>query len=110
MIIEVKGGKNVGIGVLRQLRGVLENEEAQIAGLIVLEPLSETKARNFTRFMGEAGDLDVMGTLYSRMQMLTVNQILAGERFLTPSVVGRRELQPELLPMGGGRNIPSQRG
>lgn len=50
--------------------------------------------------MAEAGDLDVMGTFYSRMQMLTVDQILAGERFLTPSVIGRRELQPS-LPLGG---------
>ena len=100
MIIEVKGGKNVGIGVLRQLRGVLENEEAEMAGLIVLEPLSEIKERNFRRFAAEAGDMDVMGVKYERMQVLSVDEILARARFLTPSVVGRRELQPS-LPLGG---------
>ena len=102
MIIEVKGGKNVGIGVLRELRGVLEDELALMAGLIIMEPLGPTKQRNFDKFMGEAGDLDVMGTKYARMQMLTVDQILAGQRFLTPSVVGRRELQPSLALGGPG--------
>ena len=100
MIIEVKGGKNVGIGVLRELRGVLEDEIAVMAGLIIMEPLGATKQRNFDRFMSEAGDLDLLGTPYARMQLLTVDQILAGKRFLTPSVVGRRELQPS-LPLGG---------
>ena len=100
MIIEVKGGKNVGIGVLRELRGVLEDEAAVMAGLIVMEPLGATKERNFHRFMAEAGDLNVMGVQYARLQMLSVEQILAGERFLTPSVAGRRELQPS-LPLGG---------
>ena len=100
MIIEVKGGKNVGIGVLRQLLGVLENDEAQLAGLIVLEPLSPTKLRNFVRFMAEAGDLELLGTKYPRVQLLTVEQILDGFRFHTPSVVARRlKLQPA-LPLG----------
>ena len=35
MILEVKGGKHVGIGVLRELRGVLEDDHALMAGLIV---------------------------------------------------------------------------
>ena len=104
MIIEVKGGKNVGIGVLRALRGVLEDEAALMAGLIIMEPLGATKQRNFDRFMAEAGDLDVLGVKYARMQMLTVDQILSGTRFLTPSVVGRREAQ-QSLPLGG----PGQR-
>ena len=103
MIIEVKGGKNVGIGVLRQLRGVLEDDAAAMAGLIVMEPLGATKERNFRRFIVEAGDLDVMGTKYARMQILTVDQILSGDRFLTPSVAGRRAAQPELALGGPGR-------
>ena len=103
MIIEVKGGKNVGIGVLRQLRGVLEDDEAAMAGLIVMEPLGATKERNFRRSIVEAGDLDVMGVQYARLQMLTVDQILAGDRFLTPSVAGRRAAQPELALGGPGR-------
>ena len=36
MAIEVKGGKNVGIGVLRELRGVLDDDTALMAGLIAM--------------------------------------------------------------------------
>ena len=89
MVLEVKGGSSVGIAVVRDLRGVLEREEAEMAGLVVMEPLGPTKERNFRREMAQAGDLDLHGTKYARMQILTVADILAGKRFLTPSVVGR---------------------
>ncbi len=69
MIIEVKGGKNIGIGVLRQLRGVLEDELAVVmAGLIVLEPLSAAKERNFKRFVAEAGVVKLGGLEYPAMR------------------------------------------
>ena len=59
MVVEVKGGKNVGIGVMRELQGVLEYDMALMAGLIVLEPLGKVKARNFAKFMGKAGTLTI---------------------------------------------------
>ena len=100
MVIEVKGGKNVGIGVVRDLRGVLERETAQMAGLIVMDELGEVKTRNFVKEMAQAGDLDVHGMKYARMQMLTVQDILDGKRFTTPSVArARGEAQPA-LPLG----------
>ena len=71
-----------------------------MAGLIVLHPLGEPKARNFRVAMGEAGDIDIAGVPYPRMQMLTVEDILAGARFATPGAVGRGEAQP-VLPMSG---------
>lgn len=89
MAIEVKGGKNVGINVVRELRGVLDNDQALMVGLIVLEPLGERKERNFRKFMADAGDLDVLGMKYARMQILTVEEILDGKRFHTPGAVGR---------------------
>ena len=46
--------------------------------------------------MAEAGDLDVLGVKYPRMQMLTVAQIVAGERFNTPSVAARSVVAPRL--------------
>ena len=49
--------------------------------------------RNFRGLMAKAGDLEVMGTPYARMQILSVSQILEGERFDTPSVAGRRSRQ-----------------
>jgi len=96
MAIEVKGGRNVSIYDLRALSGVLDNDAAVMAGLIVMEPLGTTRERNFHRFMAGAGDLDVMGVKYPRMQMLTVDDILDGKRFRTPRVVGRGDGQQNL--------------
>lgn len=100
MVIEVKGGRNVGIADVRALKCVLDADDALMAGLIVLHPLGEKKTRNFRLAMAEAGVVDIAGVPYSRMQMLTVKQILAGERFATPGAVGRGEAQP-VLPMSG---------
>ena len=99
MVIEVKGGKNVGIGVLRELRGVLDDDMALMAGLIIHEPLNKIKERNFRRFMSSTGDLDVLGVKYPKMQILTTSDILGGKRFITPSVVGRTVKSP-VLPLG----------
>ena len=97
MAIEVKGGKNVGIKEVRELRGVLDNDQALIAGLIILEPFGKTKERNIRRFMADAGDMDVLGVKYPRMQVITVADILEGKRFHTPGVAGRGLAQPALL-------------
>ena len=98
MAIEVKGGKNVGINVVRELRGVLDNDQALMAGLIVMEPLGERKERNFRKFIADAGDLDALGMKYARMQMLTVAEILKGKRFHTPGAVGRVDQAALPLP------------
>ena len=98
MVIEVKGGKNVSIADVRALRGVLDTNTALMAGLIVMDRPGPTKERNFKRFMAEASDLTVMGTQYPRMQLLTVGEILDGQRFVTPSVAGRGSGQ-ESLPL-----------
>ena len=97
MAIEVKGGLNVGIKDVRELRGVLDNDHAKMAGLIVMHPFGHTKERNIRRFMADAGDMDVMGVKYPRMQVITVAEILDGKRFHTPSVAGRGLAQPALL-------------
>ncbi len=97
MAIEVKGGRNIGIKEVRELRGVLDNDRALLAGLIVMEPLGPVKERNFKRFMVEAGDLDSMGVKYARMQLLTVSDILEGKRFHTPGVAGRGLAEPKML-------------
>ena len=96
MAIEVKGGKNVNITALRALKGVLDNDSALIAGLIIMEPLGAVKERNFRQFMAGAGDLEVSGINYPRMQILTISDILEGTRFHTPSVAGRGIAQPSL--------------
>ena len=100
MILEVKGGKNVGVSVVRDLRGAMEREDILMAGLIVMNDPGPRKTANFKREMASAGDLDVNGVLYPRMQMLTVPEILQGKRFETPSVArGKGRKQPS-LPLG----------
>jgi len=89
MALEVKGGKTVGINVVHELRGVLEREEAQMVGLIILHTLGERQARNFRSEMAQAGDIDIGGTSYPRMQMLTATEILEGQRFDTPGAAAR---------------------
>ena len=96
MVVEVKGGRNVNITDLRALKGVLDNDEALLSGLLVLHPLGERKLRNFNQFMAGAGSLDIDGASYPRMQIMTVEEILEGKRFGTPWVVGRHEPQPHL--------------
>ena len=89
MVIEVKGGANVGIGVVRDLRGVLERDQAVMAGLIVLNNLGPIKLRNFHREMSVAGDFDMFSRKYPRMQILSVAEILEGRRFDTPGTAGQ---------------------
>ncbi len=96
MAIEVKGGQNVSIRDLRALCGVLDNDLAMMAGLIIMDPLGETKTRNFHRLMARAGDVKIGSAAYPRLQMLNVHEILEGKKFDTPAVVGRGMKQPEL--------------
>ena len=100
MVIEVKGGQGVGVDVVRSLRGVLSRDRALMAGLIVMEDLGPRKTANFRREMGDAGDMDVNGVLYPKMQMLTVPEIIAGRRFLTPTVARGRGMAQPRLPLG----------
>lgn len=37
---------------------MLDNDDALMAGLIVLHPLGETKGRNFRRFMADAAHIE----------------------------------------------------
>ena len=100
MVLEVKGGKNVNISVVRDLRGVLERDNALMAGLIVMDDLGPRKTASFKTEMAAAGHLEVNGVPYPKMQMLTVPDILEGKRFLTPSVArGKVQAQPS-LPLG----------
>ena len=96
MVLEVKGGRNVTIRDVRDLRGVLERDAALLAGLIVLHPPSTRQRANFEREMAAAGVLTVDGVDYPRMQLITAAELLAGQRFDTPRVAGRHEPQPAL--------------
>ena len=48
--------------------------------ILYMELLSERKAKNFHKLMGEAGDLEVFGAKFPGMQMFTVQNIIEGKR------------------------------
>ena len=70
------------------------DDEAEIAGLIMLHPLGETKARNFRLFAQKSGTLTAYGRTYDRLQILTVPEILDGNRFDTPAAAGKGAAKP----------------
>ena len=96
VVVEVKGGANVSIESLRALKGVLDNDNALMAGLIIRVPLGETKEHNFNRFMANAGTVELWGNEYPKMQILTIEELLEGKRFATPTVVGRHTQSPRM--------------
>ena len=55
MVIEVKGGRTVSIRDLRALAGVLENGEALLAGLIVLNPLGNHAGPQLRQIRRQSG-------------------------------------------------------
>ena len=46
--------------------------------------------------MADAGGPEILGIEYPKMQILTVEEILEGQRFKTPTVQGLHELEPRL--------------
>ncbi len=83
IILQVKGGEHVGPAVVRELRGVVDRENAQIGVLVTLqEPtqamITEALSAGFYE-PNTAVDED-----YPRIQLLTVGKILAGERINYP--------------------------
>ncbi len=100
MVIEVKGGKNINKEIVRSLRGVLDRDQAKMAGLIIMEDMGDRKTKNFLKEFADLGMLDVHGVKYPKMQLMTVSEILAGKKFLTPSVAKARMVSQPSLPLG----------
>ena len=69
-------------------------DTAPMVGLITVQPIKKAQARNFNRFMADAGTLEMLGIEYPRMQLLSVGELLEGKRFRTPTVAGYHILEP----------------
>lgn len=99
MKLEVKGGKRVSIESLRALAGIIDEEDYPIGGFITLKTLSHLQKQNFEDFCRKKGTVDIYGVPYPRLQLLSVEEILAGDRFETPIVRGQRS--SDQLPLFG---------
>lgn len=83
VVISVKGGNKVPANAVRDLRGTIERENAEIGVLISLaEP-----TRNMKDDAASAGYYESpMGGRYPRIQLLTTQQLLEGAVIQMPSV------------------------
>lgn len=83
VIVSVKGGKNVGVQMIRDLRAVIEREKSPVGIFICLaEPTSPMKAE-----AAKAGFYtDDNGQKYERLQIHTVETLLGGAKPHLPLV------------------------
>ena len=82
-LVSVKGGEHVNVGMVRDLVGVLEREREPIGVLLTLEPptqpmVTEAAAAGF--YHNDFWQKD-----YPRVQIMTVEEMLAGKRPQMPS-------------------------
>jgi adenine specific DNA methylase Mod len=117
IIVSVKGGENVGVQMVRDLRGVIEREEAELGVLVTLvDPTGPMlKEASTAGFLNRSAH----GRL-PRLQIITIEDMLAGhmpkmpplpqpERKLTPTHKRRDKDQLELLlPFEGEKIIPAK--
>lgn len=74
-IVSVKGGKNVGVSMIRELAHVIEREDAKIGVFISLS--TPTKPMQKEAF--QAGFFETSYGKYPRLQILTIEEILSGK-------------------------------
>ena len=89
MKLQVKGGATVKIESLRALAGVIDSEDYPMGGFITRKTLGRMQKRNFLDFCRTKGEVEINGSSYPRLQILSVEEIFDGKRFDTPIVRGR---------------------
>jgi hypothetical protein len=108
IILSVKAGENVNVAQVRDLRGVIEREKAEIGVLISMEPPSKPMVKE----AAEAGfykSPHVEGK-FPRLQIFTIEQFLRGEQIAYPRLLDvtykkaprarEKQAMPMALPLG----------
>jgi hypothetical protein len=83
IILSVKSGK-VSVKDLRDLRGVVEREKAQIGVLICMEK----PTRDMRRESASAGFYKSHWKTHQKLQILTIEELLAGHKIDYPDIAG----------------------
>lgn len=84
MVLSVKGGKQLSPAFVRELRGVLEREsDSEMAGFICLQE----PTKGMRDEAASAGTYTYRGTDYHRLQIRSIQELLDGKAFDTPSKV-----------------------
>lgn len=81
-IVSVKGGDNVGVPMVRDLKGVLDREKAPIGVFLTLAP----PTRPMEKEAAAAGFYTLGDRQYPRLQIITVEQALNGAKPAIPLV------------------------
>jgi site-specific DNA-methyltransferase (adenine-specific) len=101
-IISVKGGRNVGVDMVRQLEWAVRNEGATLGVLITLaEPTREMEKAAVT-----AGLVDLGGERYRRIQIRTIEQLLDGKAIESPYLLTTVQEAPAKSTRGAGNRVP----
>lgn len=82
-IVSVKGGKNVGVTMVRELKAIIDREKAPIGVFLSLaEPTSEMKKEAAAAGLYDCGH----AAKYPRIQLFTIEQLFAGKKPNIPLV------------------------
>jgi site-specific DNA-methyltransferase (adenine-specific) len=82
-VVSVKGGENVGVQMVRDLKGVMEREKTPIGVFITLtEPTKPMEKEAAAAGLFDAGDLGK----FPRVQILTIQDLLEGAKPKMPLV------------------------
>lgn len=85
VIVQVKGGRNVGPTDVRDLRGTIEREKAPIGVLVTVVP----PTKEMEREASSAGSWSPPGwaDAFPRIQIITVGEAFRGKRVLRPGLI-----------------------
>ncbi len=81
-IVSVKGGDNVSVAMIRDLKGVIERERAPIGVFMTLAPPTGPMVSE----AASAGFYELGGRRYPRLQIMTIEQALRGLKPAIPFV------------------------
>ena len=81
-VVSVKGGDNVGVPMVRDLKGVLDREKAPIGIFLTLVP----PTRPMEKEANSAGFYTLGDRRYPRIQIITIEQALEGKKPAIPLV------------------------
>jgi len=118
VILSVKAGEHVNVAHVRDLRGVLDREKADIGVLISMEKPSKPMVKE----AAEAGSYKspFTGERFSKIQILTVEELLKGADIAYPRIhdvtykkaarMRSKEAMPMALPLGDADDSDESEG
>jgi hypothetical protein len=81
-VVSVKGGDNVSVTMIRDLKGVLDREKAPIGVFVTLV----TPTKPMVSEAASAGFYELRGRKYPRLQIITIEDALKGEKPAIPLI------------------------